>query len=786
MIRVKDSLYILETDNTSYIMNVTKTGQCEHLYYGPKIPVTDKMLTDDFVRSMTEKKSQVPGNCISYSKEEQTVCLEDICLEYSSYGKGDIREPMVELSFADGSTTCDFVFANAQVTEGKICHSDVLPSSYSEDKAGVSTLVITYKEKAHNVLLNLSYSVFEKCDAIVRSSQIVCNERQGLNVKRLLSTQFDFDRKDIVFTNFTGHWAREMNKQSHVISSGKFVNATMAGISSNRANPFVMLSEETTSEEYGPCMGINLIYSGNHYSALEVSGQEKSRFVQGINPTSFCFSLGMGESFESPESVCIYSDEGFGKMSRQMHEFVREHIVRGTWKKKERPVLINSWEASYFKFNESSLLKLAREAKDVGIELFVMDDGWFGKRNDDTTSLGDWYVNKSKLPGGIEGLSKKINDLGLLFGLWVEPEMISEDSDLYRAHPEYAVKIPGRDNSPGRNQMILDLANPDVCDCVIKMMKDVFSQGNISYVKWDMNRLFADAYSVSLPAKKQGEFYHRYILGLYRIMKSLTEQFPDILFEGCASGGCRFDLGILSYFPQIWASDNTDASCRNKIQEGYSYGYPTSVLGAHVSACPNHQTLRNTPLDTRFNVASFGILGYELNLCDLKSEELSAIKEQIASYKSWRSVYQYGTMYRMGEGKRCMVSPSGDRAVVLLYQDLARANSVYEKIACRGLCDDKMYHFSNDFMKHSIAQFGDLINMFSPIHIKQDSLLHHAVAKVVKMDGETEDYILPGAVLGRSGVKLSQAYGGTGYDSNTRLFQDFSSRLYYISEINCE
>jgi alpha-galactosidase len=466
-----------------------------------------------------------------------------------------------------------------------------------------------------------------------------------------------------------------------------------------------------------------------------------------------------------------------------MHEFIRKHIVRGEWRDKERPVLLNSWEANYFKFNESKLLKQAKAAKEAGIELFVLDDGWFGKRNDDTTSLGDWYENREKLTNGLNGLADKINAMGLDFGIWVEPEMVNEISDLYVAHPDWAVKVPGRDHSLGRNQMFLDLTREEVCSYLIEELTRVFSSANITYVKWDMNRIFSDYYSTSLPAERQQEFGHRYILGLYRILAVLTERFPKILFESCASGGNRFDLGMLCYIPQTWASDNTDAICRAAIQNGYSYGYPMSVIGAHVSSCPNHQTLRNTSLETRFEVAAFGLLGYECNLADLSMEDKKLVEEQITFYKKYRKGLQFGDFYRIknGEGgiyQWITVDQEKETAFGLFLQKEARANYSYGCFKTKGLAPQKCYHMTNRQHIFNIKEFGDLINMISPIHIKKDSITHNIIALIKKMPGEVEDCKALGEVFQYGGVKLKQGFAGTGYNDDTRLFQDYASRFY--------
>ena len=482
-----------------------------------------------------------------------------------------------------------------------------------------------------------------------------------------------------------------------------------------------------------------------------------------------------------------YSKDGCNGMSHNMHAFVREHIVRGEWKHKDRPVLLNSWEAAYFDINEKKLCGLAKAGRAAGVELFVMDDGWFGERNDDRHSLGDWEVNRHKLPNGLKGICDKINALGMDFGIWVEPEMVNTDSRLYRDHPDWAVDIPGQAHSEGRNQRMLDLCNPKVQDYIIESMTRVFSSANIAYVKWDMNRIFSDYYSKYLHAqgRPQGETAHRYVVALGKIMRTLVERFPHILFEGCAAGGNRFDLGILCYFPQIWASDNTDAVCRTAIQEGLSYGYPMSVVSAHVSACPNHQTLRVTPLATRFNVAAFGVCGYECNLAEMKKEDVSEIKEQISIYKKWRHTMQFGTFYRQRTGnihQWTVVSPDKSRAVGLVMQELVQPNTQSESYNAEGLLEDALYHVYNRNLRYNVKEFGDLINTAAPVHIRQGSILHNVVAKFVTMPGELEDYELYGDALMNAGIRLKQAFSATGFSDEVRHFPDFASRLYFIEK----
>ena len=791
MIRQLEKVFVLDTKHTTYCFQVLESGHLEHLYYGKKIRIDDAK----DVESLAEKQAFPPGNANVYDAKYPNFSLENMRLEMSSYGKSDIREPFIEVIHGDGSYTSDFLYENAVIVEGKT-PLETLPSAYEENGA-VQELIVTLKDRQYHLTLELHYGVFEDRDVISRSAKFINTSEVEVKLTRLMSNQLDFEDSGYVLTTFNGNWAREMYRHDAKISVGKIVNSSYAGTSSNRANPFVMIGRKETSEDTGICYGLNLIYSGNHYEALEVASHGKTRVVTGINPQSFCFVVNPGEEFEAPEAVMTFSNEGYNGMSQRMHEFVRECIVRGEWKHKIRPVLLNSWEASYFAISESKLLKLAKAGKEAGIELFVMDDGWFGTRNDDKQSLGDWYVNPKKLPGGIKSLCDKVNALGLDFGIWVEPEMVNVNSELYKAHQDWVMEIPGKPHSEGRNQRILDFANPEVVDYITEQMTNIFASANISYVKWDMNRIFSDYYSQYLKPEQQGEVAHRYMMGLYRLMKTLTERFPHILFEGCASGGNRFDLGILSYFPQIWASDDTDAIYRAKGQNGYSYGYPMSTVTAHVSDCPNHQTLRMTPLATRFNVAAFGVLGYECNLCDMKKEEVEEIKQQIALYKKWREVLQFGNFYRgrsfRGDGNSyndgngnlyewTCVSADKSKAVGMIVQGLVEPNTHFEQYTAKGLSEDKKYHFYNIEKKRNVKPFGGLVNNIAPIHIKYDSLLHKAIDAFVKMPGEVEDYTTYGDVL-MSGVKLQSGFGGTGYDEKTRYFQDFESRMYFMEEV---
>ena len=774
--------FVLDTERTTYAFRILPTGQPEHLYYGRRLPLE----TIDDLAALTEQHAFAPGNTVVYEREHPEYSLEDVCLEVSSSGKGDLREPFLTLVHADGGRTSDFVFESAEITDGQPA-SGTLPGAYSED-GRVEHLTLRLRDGHYGLTLELWYEVWPDCDCITRSARLINDGNDPVRIERLMSLQLDLPERGWAVSSFHGAWTREMERSTLTLNGGKFVIDSRAGCSSSRANPFFLLHAPDCTEEAGDCFGFNLVYSGDHYAAVEVGGWGKTRVVTGIQPDGFSWLLEPKDLFEAPEAVMTYSPDGFGGQSRSMHRFVREHIVRGAWKHKARPVLLNSWEASYFKISESSLVSLAKAGKDVGIELFVMDDGWFGERDDDSHSLGDWDVNKKKLPGGLGGLARRINELGLDFGLWVEPEMVNIRSRLYGRHPEWVMAIPGKAHAEGRNQRLLDLGNPAVQDFIIEKLSEVFSSAPVTYVKWDFNRVFSDVYSQCLPPERQGEAAHRYVLGLYRVMKALTGRFPEILFEGCAAGGNRFDLGILSYFPQIWASDDTDAIARTHIQEGYSYGYPQSVVAAHVSGCPNHQTLRSTPLDTRFGVAAFGLLGYELDLRDLGPEQKRELREQIALYKQWRDVLQFGDFYRGRGGSGNVhewtaVSPDGKRAAGLLLQELVQPNVQFERYFARGLRPDRKYRFHSAAKKLNVKLFGSLVNTAAPFHVKQDSLAHNVIAKVMTMPGEQEDLTASGETLMRAGVKLKQAYSGTGYNENVRYFQDFSSRLYYMEAV---
>ncbi len=822
-ITVTHKNFVLETKNTSYIFRTIETGQLEHIYYGAKIRVDRDSI-------LYESHTNAHGNSLFYNNDHPELSLEDVLLETSNYGKSDIREPQFVISAPDGGTTLDLVFEKAEIVTGKEPF-ETLPGSYGLDEnveqsvadSDESTdavvqpsgnhLIVTMKDKNYGYLVELHYYVYEDCDVISRSAKFINPTEESVVLNRALSMLLDFPASGYRITSFHGGWTKEMGRYDTILTHGKYQVSSFTGTSSNRANPFVMMSDPLSTEDTGKVYGFNLLYSGNHYETFEVNQFGKTRLVSGINPDHFSWNLGAGENFEMPEAVMTFSKDGMNGMSQNMHAFVRKHITRGPWKDKERPVLLNSWEANYFDIDEGKLLKLAKKGKEAGIELFVMDDGWFGERSDDKRALGDWTVNKKKLPQGLKGIADKIHGLGLKFGVWIEPEMINVDSDLYRAHPDWTMAIPGKDHSEGRTQRDLDLANPEVVDYMIDAMSAIIDSAEIDYIKWDMNRIFSDVYSPYLAADRQGETTHRYMLGFYRMLRTLTEKYPEILWEGCASGGNRFDLGVLCYYPQIWASDNTDAISRVDIQNGYSYGYPQITYTSHVSAVPNHQTLRVTPLETRANVAFFGNLGYECNLCDMSKDELDAIRVQVEIYKKYRRTLQFGSFYRTSgaeaSGNRAyavgtmlgVTGPAGGQGAVenvttwtIVSEDKSTAVAmVLEKeihpadphltYVAKGLDPEKRYHFSNLPSKVNVKTFGDLVNSVGlPVHVKQDSLLHNVIAKFYQLNGEVEDTLLYGDALMECGKPLTQAYIGTGIN-DVRVFKDFDSRIYFMEEM---
>ena len=626
MIIKNNNTFHLQGRNISYIMAVDSFGNLIHIHYGRKLHDKDY-----------DKTNTKYVNWAAY--DENNITLENTQQEYPSYGHTDLRNPAYTVKNVDGNSISQLKYKDYTIKENYIPEIEGMPSLFIGNKSA-QTLEITLEDKISGVEVVLSYSVFDDYDVILRNTRIHNISDSTIEIDSAYSANLDIAKGNYDLIYFSGGWGREREFCRSEIQQGAKIDISNArGGSGHTLNPFIMVSEHNADEDKGNVYGFSLIYSGNHSSMIECDQYGNIRVQQGINPFMFKWTLEKGESFVTPQCVMCYSENGIGGLSRELNDVYRTNLCRSKWADKDRPILINNWEATYFDFDEDKLLSIAKRAKEAGVELFVLDDGWFGTRNDDFSGLGDWTVNYDKLPSGIDGLAKKINDIGLKFGLWFEPEMVNPDSDLYRAHPDWAISVPNRISSLSRNQLILDLSRDDVCDYIITEVSDVLKSANIEYVKWDMNRPMTD-----MPYEG---YNHKYTLGFYKIMDAITGAFPNILFEGCSGGGGRFDAGVLAYIPQIWTSDNSDAAARLKIQYATSMGYPVSAISAHVTAVPNHQNGRITSLKMRADTAYAGVFGYELDITKMSDTELAEIKKQVETDKKLRTLMRTGDFYRI-------------------------------------------------------------------------------------------------------------------------------------------
>ena len=677
----------LSTSKTSYVLKVLGSNHVAHVYWGKKI----KAKNLDYV---LRRKNW--GSFLTNTDNIDDFMLEMTPQEYPGYGSTDLRTPAVELQFSDGTSATDFRYESHNIYAGKNKLNN-LPATYVEDENEAMTLELTLVDSLKNVKLILSYSVFEEFDAITRSVKIINESNEDVNINRVLSANVDFRDSDYELLQLSGAWARERHIIRKEIRSGSQSIGSRRGSSSHAQNPFMALVRKDTTEQHGEVYGFSLIYSGNFLANVEVDMYENARAQIGINPFDFTWLLKSKEEFTAPEAVLVYSNEGLTGMSHIYNCLYGKRLCKGKYRDEVRPILINNWEATYFDFNETKIKEIAREATNLGMELFVLDDGWFGKRDDDNSSLGDWFVNEEKLKGGLNKLATEINEMGLQFGLWFEPEMVSPISELYKEHPDWCIHIPGRNRSEARRQLILDYSREDVCNYIIEKISEVLSSAPISYVKWDMNRNMSEIGSAKLPANRQREVAHRYILGLYKVLEEITTRFPDVLFESCSGGGGRFDPGMLYYMPQTWTSDNTDAIERLKIQFGTSMVYPNASIGCHVSAVPNHQVDRITPIETRGVVAMSGNFGYELDITKLPESEKEIIKEQVKLYKEIRETIQFGKCYRLSSPFEnndiawMFISKDCEEIIVSFVRTLAKPNSKFISLKLVGLDESSKY-----------------------------------------------------------------------------------------------
>lgn len=681
----------LTNGRISYIIKADEQGTLLSLYFGKAVPDREDFGYLIELAHRPTSTCRIDGD-LHYS-------LEHLRQEYPEYGTGDYRTPAIAVRQPNGSDMVDLTYDGYHVSQGKP-KLEGLPATYVDNEDDAATLSIDLVDRLIGLSVTLNYTVFADKPAVARSVVISNNGADALSVERAMSLSLDLPDSDYDMTEFTGAWSRERHPHTQHLHYGTQQIESLRNASGHFANPVAAFARPGASEDHGEVIGLAFEYSGNFDLHAEVDTYDVTRLQLGINERGFAWHLEPGETFQTPEALIAYSDEGYDGMSRAFHRLVLDNIVRGAWKRRERPILINNWEATYFDFDEDKLVDIARTAKQAGVELFVLDDGWFGARNNDTAGLGDWTPNPARLPQGLAGLSKRINDLGLKFGLWFEPEMVNKDSDLYRAHPDWAVHTPGRHMNHGRNEFLLNFANKDVVDNIYGQMSRLLDEANIAYIKWDMNRFVSEGYDVTRGAEHQGEAYHRYILGVYDLLERLLQRFPDLIIEGCASGGGRFDMGMLYYTPQIWCSDDTDAIERLKIQYGTSYFYPLSAMGAHVSVVPNHQANRITPIETRANVAMFGTFGYELDLNTLSEEEFGKVCSQIEFFKRYREIIHTGDFHRLvspdGNEQAAWMVVSRDRktAIVGDYRILLTPNSRYMRLHLRGLDENARYRVS--------------------------------------------------------------------------------------------
>lgn len=751
MIAEENGVFHIRTDTYSYLFKIDTYGLAEHLHFGAPVKTRD-------AGALSCRPGLGWGASILLDAKDTASCPDVLPLEWSGSGRGDYRESPLELAGEPG----DFRYAGYKIHEGGVSMACGLPQAHDAPE----TLEITLRQPGGE--LTLFYTAFPT--AIVRRTVLTNTGDKPLRLNKLMSFCVDLPGS-YTMAAFNGGWIAEMRRWDTPVGASKVVNESLTGSSSNRHNPGFLLYEPGATEDAGTVYGFNLIYSGNHYAAAQQSLQGLTRVMQGINDSNFSRELPPGVCFETPEAVLCHSGKGFGGLSANMHAFVTDHIIPSHWRGRPRPVLYNSWEGCTFDFSQHRLLSLANRAKALGCELFVLDDGWFAGRDNDRAGLGDYTVNRKKLPEGLEGLSRHLKDRGLSFGLWFEPESVNPDSNLYRAHPDWAL-TDGFEPILGRNQLLLDLTRPEVQDYIVENVSRILDSAGISYVKWDMNR-----HSVALGAKA-----HDFVLGLYDVLRRIFAPRPDILLESCSSGGNRFDLGMLCFSPQIWASDNTDPIERLTIQNGISYLYPQSTVGAHVSAAPHAQTLRSTPLNTRGNVAFFGCLGYELDLRTLLPVEIKEIRGQIGFYKRYREAFQFGTFRRTELGWQVS---DGKVTLAGVFHRLIHAAPGYERLRVKDLKPETDYRVTSLAQAIRVGQFGNLLKHVAQVNVNPNGALLRIADRHFTLPGNPETLTASGAALA-AGIVLSPLFRGTGYAPEQRTQGDFGSDIYLIEELDGE
>lgn len=678
----------LDTKKSSYVIGVVDKEQfLGHMYYGARL--------NDYHLAHVLRIQEAPFVPTKNNRDRSSF-LDSFPMEYPAHGLGDYREDCIRIETKEGNMGLSMNYVSHTVTSGK---PDLLglPATFGKENE-CSSLEIICEDSHTGLRAALLYTVFEDVDVITRSVKILNAGKETVFLTKVLSVCLDMDNKEFEAITLHGSWARERHIQKTPVGHGHFSVESLRGKSSHQNHPFMALQTKGTTQEHGEVYAMNFVYSGNFKAVVQSDQFDQIRMAMGIHPDGFRWKLQPGEEFQAPEVVMVYSCEGLGEMTRTFHDFYRNHLIRGEYKNKKRPILINNWEATYFDFDTKKLIDIAKQASELGIEMLVMDDGWFGNRFDDNRALGDWIVNEDKISGGLKYLVDEVNKLGMKFGIWFEPEMISPDSDLYREHPDWAIAIPGRVGTLSRNQYVLDLSRRDVLDYTYESVAKILRSANIEYVKWDMNRELSDLGSAVLPADQMGELYHRYVLGVYELQDRMMKEFPYLLIENCSGGGARFDPGMLYYSPQIWTSDDTDAVERLRIQEGTALVYPLSAMGAHVSDCPNHTVGRTTPFETRGYVALAGTFGYELDVTRIPEEDRAMIPDQVAMYHKYNDLVREGDYYRIASYSEnnyydCygVVSKDKKEALFTFVQVMNRANYHSRRIFLKGLAPEKKY-----------------------------------------------------------------------------------------------
>jgi alpha-galactosidase len=684
----KNRIFKLDTPKSTYMIGIVDDENfIGHIYYGKRV-----MDEDLSYLLRTDNGAKAP----SRNNRDRVSFMDSFPMEYSTHGIGDFRETCLSVKSKLGHSACSLAYVTHSIYPGKP-KLEGLPSTFG-DSESCTTLELYCEDKVLKLQIILLYTVFEELDVITRSVRIRNASEDCIYLTKVLSACLDMDNREYDMLTLYGLWSRERMINRRRITDGKQLISSLRGVSSHQEQPFLAIMDKDANEDQGEVFGMHLVYSGNFMAQAEITQFGLLRATIGINPVDFSWRLEQGESFTSPEAVLVYSSEGIGQMTRTFHNLYRSHLIRGEYRDKKRPILINNWEATYFDFDSEKLLNIAREASRLGIEMLVIDDGWFGARNDDNSALGDWVVNEEKIKGGMKNLAAEVNQLGMKLGLWFEPEMISPDSDLYRAHPDWAIQIPGRTGALNRNQYVLDISRQEIRDAIYDSISKVLRSANIEYVKWDMNRSLTDLGSACLEMDTQGELYHRYVLGLYELQERMINDFPNLLLENCSSGGGRFDPGMLYYSPQIWCSDDTDAIERLSIQEGTALIYPLSAMGAHIADCPSHSNGRSTPFETRGYVALAGTFGYELDITKIPEEDRQLIPQQVAMYHKYNDLIRTGDYYRIASYQSnheydCTLVVSKDKKEVLVtfIQVLARPNYSTRRVRLKGLCENTLY-----------------------------------------------------------------------------------------------